>query len=137
MMDAPIPQFLAHDTGQGTAVGLGDVSQTELGGVQFVAGAQGHDEGNIQPPGGLRQVQLAGDQIDGVHDVVVAAASGEKVIPMSGVIGGLHGVQDRVRVDIPDAGGHSLRLGQSHCGVQRLQLAVDIGDGDCVAVHQR
>ena len=56
---------------------------------------------------------------------------------MGGVIGGLHGVEDGGRVNIPDAGGHGLSLGLAHGGGQSFQLAVDVGDGDGVVVHQR
>mgnify|MGYP006908156038 CR=1 FL=1 len=137
MMDAPVPQFLPHDPGQGTAVGFGNVRQPQLRGVQLIAGAQGHDEGDPQPPGGLRQVQLAAHQIDGVHNVVVPAALREKPCPAFCAVKGLHGVQYRVGVDVGNAPGHRLRLGHPHGGGQGFQLAVQIGEGHRVAVHQR
>ena len=77
-----------------------------------MASAQSHDEGDIQPPGGLRQIQLAAHQVDGVYDIVVAAALGEKQVPVGGVISGLHRMQNSLWIDFPYAGGHSFCLGK-------------------------
>ena len=69
--DAPGPQLLAHHPGQGTALGFGQVGDAELGGIQLVAGAQGGDDGDPPGQGGLDQIQLTGDQINGVYDVII------------------------------------------------------------------
>ena len=45
-------------------------------------------------------------------------------------------MQDRIGVDIPHPPGYGLCLGQTHGGVQRLQLTVQIGESHGVAVHQ-
>ena len=93
-----VAEFLAHHPGQGAAIGLGDVRYLEEGGIQLVACAQGRDQGDVQLQGGLRQIQLAGHQIDGVHDVVVPAALREEAVPMSGVIETV----DRMELCSPD-----------------------------------
>lgn len=71
MVNASGPEFLAHHPGQGAAIGLGDVRYLEEGGIQLVACAQGRDQGDVQLQGSLCQIQLAGHQIDGDHDVIV------------------------------------------------------------------
>ena len=78
MIDAPLPKLPAHHPGQGAAIGLGDVRYLEEGGIQLVACAQGRDQGDVQLQGSLCQIQLAGHQIDGVHNVIVPATSGKK-----------------------------------------------------------
>ena len=65
------------------------------------------------------------------------AALREKEIPMGGIIGGLHGMQNGGRIDVPDAFCHRLGLGEAHGRGQCFQLAVDVGNRDSIAVHQR
>ena len=50
---------------------FGDVSDPELRGVQFIPGSHGGENGNTPGQGGLDQIQLTGDQIDGVYDVII------------------------------------------------------------------
>ena len=136
MVNASGPEFLAHHPGQGAAIGLGDVRYLEEGGIQLVACAQGRDQGDVQLQGSLCQIQLAGHQIDGVHDVIVPAALREEAVPMSGVIETVDRMELCIRIDVPQTGGHRLRLGLTQGGVEGLQLAVQVGEGNGVAVHQ-
>ncbi len=67
----PFLQLLSDDPGQGTAFRFGDVSDPELRGVQFIPGSHGGENGNTPGQGGLDQIQLTGDQINGVYDVII------------------------------------------------------------------
>ena len=134
MPDAPVPQLPAHDPGQGTHGGFGNVRHLQKGGVQLVAGAQGGDDGDTPLPRLLDQVQLAGHQVDAVGDIV--EFPGEKVLPVGGVIGGAQGVDPDVRVDVPAPPGRRLRLILPHGGGQGVQLAVDVGEAQGVLIHQ-
>ena len=134
VVDPPGAQLLPHDPGQRAAAGLGDIRDPQQLGLQLVAGAQGRQDGNSPQAGLLDQVQLAADQVDAVHDIV--EFPGEKFLPMGGVIGGADRVYHRVRVDVPHARRRDLRLILSHGGGQRAQLAVDVGYGYRVLVHQ-
>ena len=124
MVNASGPEFLAHHPGQGAAIGLGDVRYLEEGGIQLVACAQGRDQGDVQLQGSLCQIQLAGHQIDGVHNVIVPATLREEAVPMSGVIETVDRMELCIRIDVPQTGGHRLRLGLTQGGVEGLQLAV-------------
>ena len=83
----------------------------------------------------LDQIQLAADQIDGVHDVIVPG--GKEVLPVGGVVDADDGMHCRLRADVPAAGGGGLRFWLPHSGVEGVQLAVDVAEGDGVAVDQR
>ena len=135
MVDVPGAQLLAHDPRQRAAGGLGNVRHLQQCGIQLVAGAQCRQDGDAAQPRLLNEVQLAADKVDGVHDIVVVC--GEKVVAVRGVVGGADGVYPQSGVDVPAAPCRRLRLGLAHGGVQRVQLAVDVGEGQGVLIHQR
>ena len=134
VVDIPRPQFLAHDPRQGAAGGFGDVGDGQQLRLQFVAGAQGRQNGDAPLPRLPDQIQLAADQINGVHDVVVPVD--EKGFPVGRVVQAHDGMHHRVGADVPAAGGGGLRLGKAHSGVKSVELAVDVGDGHGVAVDE-
>lgn len=78
MIDSQSPQLFAHDPGQRTSEGFGDVRNLQKGRVQFVSGSQRGNHGDAQTQGRLDQIQLARDQINGVHNIVIPAALPEK-----------------------------------------------------------
>ena len=135
MVDVPGAQLLAHDPGQRTAGGLGDIRNGQQLRLQFVAGAQRRKDGDAALTGLLDQIQLAADQIDGVHDVIVPG--GKEVLPVGGVVDADDGMHCRLRTNVPAAGGSGLRFRQPHSGMEGVQLAVDIAEGDGIAVDQR
>ena len=83
----------------------------------------------------LDKIQLAAYQVDAVHDVVVVMK--KEVLPVGRVVGGAQGVDLHIGVDVAAAGGHHLGLILSHGGMKGAELAVDIGDGHGVLIHQR
>ena len=91
--------------------------------------------GDAPQVGLLDQVQLAADQVDAVYDVVIIP--GEEVLPVGRVVGGAQGVDLHIRVDVAAAGGHHVGLILSHGGMKGAELAVDVGDGHGVLIHQR
>ena len=56
---------------------------------------------------------------------------------MGGVVDADDGMHCRLRADVPAAGGGGLRFWLPHSGVEGVQLAVDVAEGDGVAVDQR
>ena len=135
MVDVPGPQLLAHDAGQRAAGGLGDIRHLQQRGVQLVAGAKCRQDGDTPQTSLLDQIQLAADQINGVHDVVVVG--GEELVAVGRVVGGADGVYPQVGVDVQTAAGCRLGLVLPHGGVQRVQLSVDIGQRQRILIHQR
>ena len=61
----------------------------------------------------------------------------KETVAVGGIIGGADGVDPQLRVDIRAAACRYLRLGLAHRGAQGVQLAVDVGDGYGVLIHQR
>ena len=54
---------------------------------------------------------------------------------MGGVVQAADGVDLQLRVDVPEPGGHGLRLGLAQGGAEGLQLPVQVRQGHGVAVH--
>ena len=134
MEDAPLTQLLAHHPGQGTALGLGQVPNAELRGVQLIAGAQGREDGKAAAQGGLDQVQLAGNQVDAVHHIVVPRP--EKPLPgLRLVFLGQNG-EAAFRVDVRRTFRHGLGLGPAQGGDRGFRLPVQVGKAHLVMVDE-
>ena len=126
MEDPTVSQFFSHDTGQGTAIGLGNIRHAKLGRVQLIAGAQSHDQGDIQPTRRIQQVQFAAYQINSVYNIIISAAFRKENITMRAVVKAMDRVEDGVGVNISDAGSYGLCLGQPNGGSGGFQLTVDV-----------
>ncbi len=129
-------QLFAHDACQGAAGGFGKIGNPETGGIQLVSGTHCADDGNCKGDGRLNQAQLAGDQVDGVHNVIILPAL-KKAVFARFAVQFRQGSDPAGGVDIQDALGHDVGLGAAQRGVEGDQLTVQIGFADRVVVHKR
>ena len=129
--------FFPHNACQRTSVGFGDVCNTEQAGIQLVSGAQSHDQRDFQSSCCFQKIQLTADQIDGIHDIVITTALREENVPMGSIIQTVNGMENSVRIDIVDSIGNCLGFRHTDGGSQCLQLAVDVGYRNGIAVNQR
>ena len=114
-------------------MGLGEVRHTELRGVQLVARAQGGEDGNTPAQGGFNQIQLAGDQINGVYDVIIRQT--EELVTVRRLVFFGYQVEDTVGIDVLDALGHGGGFLQPKGGVKGFRLAIQVGESHLVVVH--
>ena len=98
MQDPSLTQLLSHDPRQGIIPGLADIGNAEAIGGKPVSRTQGAYDGNIQDMRGLDQVQLAGDDIDGVQKIIIVP--GKESLPGFGRIPFNTGNDKDLRVDI-------------------------------------
>lgn len=135
MQDAARLELLSHHARERAAVGLGDVRDLKLRGVELVARAERGENGDAACKRGLDQVELAGDKVDAVEDVVVFRV--EEALTARGLVASHDGVEDDRGVDVAAARGDGLRLALPKRGVQRLELAVEVRQRHGVVVDER
>ena len=133
MENPPFLQLFPQDAGQRAALGLGEVRHTELGGVQLIPGPHGREDGNGAAPCGLNQIQLAGDQINGVYDVIIRQT--EELVTVRRLVFFGYQVEDTVGIDVLDALGHGGGFLQPKGGVKGFRLAIQVGESHLVVVH--
>ena len=112
-----------------------NIRHTEGGGVQLVGRPHAGEHRHPGRPAPLDQQQLGGDGVDAVQHVVELGQ-----VNGAGGVGAIEQPQRRDPdggVNVRDAGGHGVHLVLPQRGAQRHQLAVEVGGGDGVAVHQR
>ena len=118
----PFLQLLSDDPGQGASFRFGDVSDPELRGVQFIPGSHGGENGNTPGQGGLDQIQLTGDQINGVYDVIIGDC--KKPLPVRRFVLFRNQVQYALGMDVPQARSHGFCFLPSQGSVGGFCLAV-------------
>ncbi len=131
---AGLPQFAAHDAGQGTAGGLPDRGHADAGGIQLGSRAHGGEQRDAGGAGAQDEVDLVGDAVDAVQHVI-ESAQGERVRRF-GIIDLLHGDQGALRVEVGKPRGEFGGLGPAHVAAGGLELPVHVGDADHVVVDQ-
>ena len=134
MHNSPLFQFLAHDACQRAHGGLGDVRHLKGRRVQFVAGPHGADDRGIRLCGTLCQKQLAGDGVDGIHDIVVLGEI--KLIRRVRQIEAGIRPHNAGGVDVQHPLPCHIHLQPAHGGVGGKNLAVQIGNADGVVIDQ-
>ena len=132
--NAPPPELPPHDPGQRADGGVVDVRHLEGGGLHLIARPHGADDGRAAAVGLLDQLQLAGDGVNGVYDVVVPGKI--KLIGGVGSVEGAVGVHHRVRVDLQNALPGHVDLVFAHGLAGGEDLAVQIGETHLVVVDQ-
>lgn len=77
---------------------------------------------------------LGNQGVNGVNDDVRFRL--QQFFRIGGRVEAVDGDDFRLRVDLPEAGGHGFRLGLADRGFQSVDLPVGIGDAEVVQVHQ-
>ena len=135
MLHAPLFELSAHDARKGIGARLGQIGDAEAGGIELIARPHRRDDGNICLPRRRNEVQLGGDVVNAVGDIVVPRERHE--------MRRLGQVKERMRrdfafgVDLRDARAHDVRLAFSHRGRERDELAVDVALLDDVFIDER
>ena len=70
MKDTTVSQLFADDTGQGTALRLGDIGDLKLGRIQLISRSERGYDGDLTGQSCFNQVQLTGNQINSVYDKI-------------------------------------------------------------------
>ena len=134
VLDAALAALGAHDLGQRTDGGLVDVRDLEAGGVHLVACTHGADDGHTGLLALHDQRELAGDGVDGVHNIVELGEI-EAVLRL-GAEEGLVGRDLDVGVDVVDPLFRHIHLIFAHGLAGGDDLAVQVGQADLVVVDE-
>ena len=99
-----------------------DVCNPESGRIQLVAGAQSAENGNPQAVRVFNETQFAGDQINGVDDIVISRVQKLGLVRFVVLLG--DGADLTAGVDIQDPLRHDLGLKLPQGGVEGAKLPV-------------
>ena len=138
--DAALAAFLAHDARKGAVDRLVHVGDAQALGVDLLGAAHGADELEAALLGQGGEGELGGNGIDGIDHVVDVATRllEAGLVQFYEVLGEHEGVvceDAAARIDIGDHGGHDVDLAFAHGALECDGLAIDVGGGDHVLVH--
>lgn len=117
------------------------VPDSDGGGVASAAGAPAHDDGDARHMASRDHAGLVGHRINGVEDDVGPSPVMRRVRAEETRQRGLRdkldaGLDGNAGLDVSQATGHDVGLGEAHGGLEGVNLAVDVGDAHLVEVHQ-
>lgn len=132
--DAAPAQFLAHDARQAACAGREEVADNNAGRIDLVRRPHRGNDRDSLLLAALQEIELGGDVVDAVEDVIVAALQ-----QFAGVFLRIK-LLDRFdrdgRIDRPAALGHDHGLALANGAIEGMQLAVDVGQADGVEIDQ-
>lgn len=118
-----------------------EVPDSDGGGVASAAGSPADDDGDARHMASRDHAGLVGHRVNGVEDDV---GPSPVVLRVRAEEAGQRGLRDKLDagldgnagLDVTQAPGHDVGLGEAEGGLEGMKLAVDVGDAHLVKVHE-